>query len=55
MWKFTFCPNFSIVSFPFVMWSIVTVIYIIELIVAGADGDGLSKYIFLGPNWKVLR
>ena len=32
MWKFTFCPQFTMLSFIFVIWVVNTVIYLLTLL-----------------------
>jgi len=51
-WKYTFCPNFTFLAFPFVVWVINTALYIATLVGAGVKGYPLSgpgnKNVFLG-------
>lgn len=54
-WVSTFCPNCRWVSFPCVMWIILTVIYIATLVMVPFFApNNLYKYEFLGPAPELL-
>ena len=55
MWKFTFCGNFRPQALPFVMFVIMTVVYVASLIISETSYRGLNNYIFLGPNLSLLN
>jgi len=55
MLKFTFCPTFTVRSFIFFITIIDICMYVLTLIVTGAEGLPLNSANFLGPNTKVLR
>ena len=56
MWKSTFCPQFTIVSFTFMIWVLNTICYIGTLIMTWVKNDrDLNYYVFLGPDLRVLH
>jgi len=54
-WTATFCPNFSMLAFPFVIWLINTVLYIATLIGARVKLYGLDDRVFLGVKPEFLN
>ena len=48
MWKFTFCPNFTMKSFTFTLVAIQLFIYIVMLVFTIMTDKGLNEYLFLG-------
>ena len=54
-WKYTFCPNFTVFAFPFVIWVINTALYIATLIGAGVKGYPLDDRVFLGARPEYLN
>lgn len=56
MWKSTFCPQFTLASFIFVIWVVNTLFYLITLFVTTIQSDReLNYYVFLGPDLRVLH
>jgi hypothetical protein len=47
-WRITFCPNFTVFAFPFVIWLINTALYIAILIGAGVKGYPFNTKVFAG-------
>ena len=55
MWKTTFCPQFNMLTFTFIIWVINTVVYIVTLFsTLGKDRD-LNEWVFLGPALRTLH
>lgn len=55
-WTTTFCPNFELMSFPCIMWLIITVIFLATLIsCAFLPNANLNSYLFLGVNPAFLN
>ena len=55
MWKFTFCPKLSLVSFSFFMVILQVFMWVLTLVFTGVNQDeGLNEFVFLGPSLKVL-
>ena len=54
-WKSTFCPNFTVFAFPFIIWLINTALYIATLIGAGVKGYPLDDRVFLGIRPEYLN
>lgn len=55
-WTTTFCPNFSIYSFPFVIWTLNSLIYLFVLIsVPIFSNTSLYSIEFLGPDPSYLN
>ena len=56
MWRSTFCPQFTMLSFIFMIWVLNTVMYIITLIMTAVRTDkDLNGFVFLGPDLEVLH
>lgn len=55
MWKFTFCPQFRVVSFTFFMVNANLLIWILTLIFSGINYGGMNDLVFLGPDVKLLN
>ena len=55
MWKSTFCPQFTIVSFTFLVWLINTAVYIITLFMTVSPNKELNYNVFLGPDLRTLH
>ena len=55
MWKTTFCPQFNMLTFTFIIWAINTIVYIVTLFCTlGKDRD-LNDIVFLGPSLRTLH
>ena len=52
MWKYTFCPDFTVKSFTFIFCVLIFIIWIIELIANSAIEGGLNDNFFLGAHLK---
>jgi len=55
MWKTTFCPKFTPVSFTFLLWVLITLVYAASFIVMIGPNKGLNSYVFLGPDLSTLH
>jgi len=55
MWKTTFCPQFSIVSFTFMCWAINTLVYLASLVFMVSPNKELNPAVFLGPDLRTLH
>ena len=55
MWKFTFCPQFRVMSFTFFMVNVDLLFWVLTLIMTAIDGRELNAKVFLGPNPVVLN
>ena len=55
MWKTTFCPQFSPLSFTFLLWLIITVVFAVLLGVMAMPEKQLNENLFLGPDLKTLH
>lgn len=55
MWKTTFCPKFTPVSFTFLIWLINTGVYLATLIMMVSPNKVLNKWSFLGPDCSTLH
>ena len=55
MWKTTFCPAFTPVSFTFLFWVIFTIIYIGTLCIMMSPNKDLNSNVFLGPDLRTLH
>lgn len=54
MWKFTFCPQLSLMSFSFFMVILQFFMWILLLTFTGIN-ESLNPLVFLGPSMKVLN
>ena len=54
MWKFTFCPKLSLMSFSFFMVILQTFMWILTLTFTGINYE-LNSSVFLGPALEVLN
>lgn len=55
MWKSTFCPQFNMVSFTFLVWVINTAAYLFTLCMMISPEKELNYRVFLGPDPKTLH
>jgi len=55
MWKTTFCPQFKPLSFTFLFWVMMTVVYVLTLIMMISPNKELNKLTFLGPDLETLH
>lgn len=55
MWKTTFCPQFTPVSFTFLIWLINTGVYLATLIMMVSPDKELNNSEFLGPDRRTLH
>ena len=56
MWKLTFCPQFTMLSFIFLIWVVNTVMYLLTLLTTWIRKDReLNRWVFLGPDLEVLH
>jgi len=55
MWKTTFCPQFNMITFTFIIWLINTVVYIVTLFVTAGSDRELNELVFLGPALRTLH
>lgn len=55
MWKFTFCPQFRVVSFTFFMVSMNLFIWILTLVFSEVYYDKMNNAVFLGPDTNLLN
>ena len=54
MWKSTFCPQFTPISFTFIIWVINTSIYVMSVLMMASPGKRFNPLIFLGPDLQTL-
>ena len=56
MWKSTFCPQFTMLSFTFVIWVVNTLMYLATLLLTWVRTDRyLNSWVFLGPDLRILH
>lgn len=55
MWKSTFCPQFSMFSFTFIIFAINTVMYLLTLLFTLGADYSLNQFVFLGPDLHTLH
>ena len=55
MWKSTFCPQFTVVSFTFLIWLVNTAAYVATLFMAVSPNKELNDKVFLGPDLYTLH
>lgn len=55
MWKTTFCPKFTPVSFTFLLWLVITAVYVASLLMVIKPERELNWNIFLGPDLRTLH
>ena len=55
MWKTTFCPQFTMVSFTFLAWVIMTAVYLFTLCMMISPSKDLNSRVFLGPDLETLH
>jgi len=55
MWKFTFCPQFTAMSFTFFCVLVNLFFWILTLIFTPISGAHLNKLVFLGPDTALLN
>lgn len=54
MFKFAFCPTFTIMSFIFFVSVVDVALYILTIIFTFSEGYGFNDLTFLGPSSHVL-
>jgi len=55
MWKGTFCPQFTMLSFTFIIWVTNTLVYMATLFATVRPSRELNYYVFLGPELTTLH
>ena len=55
MWKTTFCPQFTMVSFTFLAWVLLTAAYMFCLCMMISPSKDLNDRVFLGPDRSTLH
>ena len=55
MWKTTFCPKFTPVSFTFLFWIMFTAVYVLTLCMMMSPNKELNPTQFLGPDLRTLH
>ena len=56
MWKSTFCSNFTVWSFTFMVYLVNTIVYLATLFMTIIQSDReLNDKVFLGPDLRILH